>query len=124
MTNEIRLAADALGITLMRNNSGVLNDAHGRPVRYGLGNESSQLIASRATSDWIGWTADGRFAAVEEKPAGWVFRGTTREQAQLNFISVVRRAGGFGCFATNAEDLRREYYKWIASSAFNGRTVK
>jgi hypothetical protein len=111
-STDIRLIADWLGFILMRNNSGVLPDQTGRPVRYGLGNESSAIMKVRKSSDWIGIAPGGIFAAIEEKPAGWVFRGTQHEVAQSHFIDMVRRKGGFACFATCGKDLENEWMKW------------
>jgi len=84
--------ATVAGRRLLRNNSGVLPDKRGIPVRFGVG--------SPGGSDLLGWapvviTADmvGRtiavFSAVETKAKG----KATPEQ--LHFISVVRAAGGF-----------------------------
>lgn len=106
--NDIRLGADRWGWSLWRNNSGVLPDATGRPVRYGLGNESDRINAVMKSSDWIGIDAGGRFVAVEQKPPGWVFRGSAREVAQLNFINHVKAKGGVACFATCWADVIRE----------------
>lgn len=112
MTDDIRVMADWLGINLMRNNSGMLPDEHDRPVRYGLGNESATIMRVRKSSDWIGIGPRGIFVAVEEKPAGWVFRGTPHERAQANFLDMVRRAGGFACFATCGKDLENQWVTW------------
>jgi hypothetical protein len=112
MSNPIRLAADHLGINLMRNNSGVLDDVNGRPIRFGLGHESSAIIKVRKSSDWIGITHDGFFVAFEEKPPDWVFRGTPHEQAQCNFINMIRRSGGLAGFVTSPQDVQRLFMEW------------
>jgi len=50
----LRLNAAKRGIRAWRNNVGVLMDAKGRPVRYGLGNESKQMNAMWKSADLIG----------------------------------------------------------------------
>lgn len=116
--SAVRLEAGGLpGVTLWRNNVGVLpNPETGRPVRYGLANDSAQLNRVLKSSDLIGWrsvliTPDmvGRTVAVflsrECKHPGWVFRGTEREIAQKAWIDLVNRAGGDAAFATGPGTL-------------------
>lgn len=107
-TSDIRLGADRWGWSLWRNNSGVLPDREGRPVRFGLGNDSAALNKAMKSADWIGIDSAGRFVAIEQKPHGWVFRGTPHEVAQLNFINHIKHKGGFACFATCWADVVRE----------------
>lgn len=98
---QIRLDASHAGVTLFRNNSGVMTPTGGgRPVRFGLGNESPTFNRVCKSSDLIGLTGQGQFVAVEVKRPGWRYRGTEREQGQLNFITQVRARGGIACFAT------------------------
>jgi hypothetical protein len=107
----IRLAASKQGHVLWRNNSGVLRDERGVPVRFGLCNDSKQLNASVKSSDLIGikqvlvtedmvGTVIGVFWAVECKRSGWKYAGTEREVAQLRFIETVRGMGGQAQFST------------------------
>lgn len=107
----VRLAASKRGDVLWRNNSGVLRDERGVPVRFGLCNESATVNASCKSSDLIGIrrvtiTPDmvgqvvGVFYAVECKRAGWRYTGAPREVAQLRFIEVVRAMGGVAEFST------------------------
>ena len=80
ISNAIMIALSEAGCLVWRNNVGVLKDANGRPIRYGLGTGSSDII---------GLCADGTFLAVEVKTA------TGRvSPAQTAFIAVVRRRGG------------------------------
>jgi len=103
---EIRLA---LGrereLRLFRNNVGVLRDANGRPVRFGLHPGSSDLIGWRSvtiTPEHIG-RALAVFAAVEVKaPQG---RHPVTEEQQ-RFIDAVLAAGGFAGAVTNADQAR------------------
>jgi hypothetical protein len=94
-----------LGAVVWRNNSGV-SHTDGRPVHYGLGNVSSRLNAVWKSADWIGLMPDGRFLALEEKPAGWRYRGTDHEAAQLAFLQDVVRRGGVAAFVTCEADVR------------------
>ena len=107
----IRLEAPLYDVTLWRNNVGVLLDATGRPVRYGLANDSRALNEVLKSSDLIGWrpvtvTPDmvGRrlalFVSRECKPGGWRFSGTPREVAQRAWIDLVNQAGGDAAFAS------------------------
>lgn len=102
---------------LLRNNSGALKDSTGRLVRYGLGNVSSQHNETMKSSDLIGITSVvvtpdmvgrtlGVFTACEVKAQGWKFSNTKREQAQLNFINLVRRFGGKSGFVQSLDDLK------------------
>ena len=102
---RIRLDASAAGLTLWRNNSGVMVNPTGRPVRFGLGNESAAFNRIMKSSDLIGIQPGGRFVAIEVKKPGWAWKGTEREVAQANFIHHVRKLGGFAGFATSWTDV-------------------
>lgn len=65
-----------------RNNRGVLKDARGIPVRFGLANDSEQLGRVLKSGDLIGWETIlitpemvgsfiARFKSIEVKPDGW-----------------------------------------------------
>jgi len=107
----VRLEASRKGVRIWRNNVGVLRDETGRPVRYGLANESKQLNEVLKSSDYIGWRSVlieqrhvgqtfAKFVARETKAPGWHYTGSEREVAQLNFLTLVASAGGDACFAT------------------------
>jgi hypothetical protein len=101
-----RVRASELGGSLWRNNNGAHQDKRGRWVRYGLGNESTQLLARWKPSDLIGIAPGGRFWAVEMKHPGWAPRTLDEhELAQALFHQNVRALGGIGGFATCPEDL-------------------
>jgi len=113
---RVRLAASQAGNVLWRNNTGVLPDARGVPVRFGLCNESPAVNASCKSSDLIGIKrvliaqahvghTIGQFYAREVKRAGWRYTGTPRETAQLRFIEAVVAMGGDAGFATSEGDL-------------------
>lgn len=102
---QVRLHAAQMGVYLWRNNSGVLLDARGVPVRFGLGNESARLNKALKSSDLIGIAPGGRFVAIECKAAGWIGVRNERERAQEAFIDLVRRCGGVAGFVSNMEDL-------------------
>ena len=111
------LEYDALGWRLFRNNSGVLRDERGVPVRFGLGNTSAAVNAQVKSGDYIGIrpvliTPDmvgdliGQFASVEFKHEGWVPAPPTdrkryaHEQAQRRWAEIVRAAGGWAEFVS------------------------
>lgn len=97
---QIRLEAARRGWRLWRNNSGVLLDRNGRPVRYGLANDSPALNAVLKSSDLIGWTAEGRFVSIECKsPTG------PAHPAQLAWLDLVAKSGGVAILARKIEDL-------------------
>ena len=108
---RVRLEASQKGARLWRNNCGVLEDKTGRPVRYGLANDSPAVNKMIKSSDLIGITPHvvtpqdvgrtlGIFTAIEVKRHGWCFRGQDRETAQLRFIILVLSMGGIGKFST------------------------
>lgn len=109
---ECRLELGKRGIITMRNNVGVLEDINGRPVRYGLCNETAMMNKTMKSSDDIliipyvvkpqdvGRTI-GRFGAAEYKKRNWVYSGKGREEAQCNFHRMVNAAGGIGIFANS-----------------------
>lgn len=108
--DDIRREATSLGWRVWRNNVGVAFDAKGRPVRYGLVNDSktvnthiksSDLIGIRQvlmTENMIGKTI-GQFVALEIKREGWKYSGSEREVAQFRFLSLVGSMGGHARFA-------------------------
>jgi hypothetical protein len=103
----VRLEAQRRGVYLWRNNSGVLRDDRGVPVRFGLGNDSSRINAVLKSSDLIGIAPDGRFVAIECKAPGWRGARNDRERAQAAFLALVSSQGGYAGFATCAGDLDR-----------------
>ena len=114
----VRLEAPRLDLRLWRNNVGVLDDEHGRPVRYGLANDSKALNQVLKSSDLIGWrsvtvTPDmvgariAQVVTVECKSEGWTGPPRTpREQAQAAWIKLVVDAGGVGGFVASVADLQ------------------
>ncbi len=108
ISSTIRLEASKLGVSLWRNNSGVATNRDGRPVRFGLGNDSKRLNETMKSSDLIGLTSRGTFVAVEVKRPGWharFERFTPRELAQWNFHQHVQRNYGVAGFATCWSDV-------------------
>lgn len=84
------LALSAAGCLVWRNNTGVLPNRGGRPVRFGL------CVGS---SDIIGVTPDGRFLAIECKTATG-----QPTNAQRRFIEAVRARGGRAGIARSGSD--------------------
>lgn len=113
----VRLAAPVAGYTLWRNNVGALMDKSGRPVRYGLANDSRQLNETIKSGDLIGWQTVvigpehvgqrfARFVSIECKEVGWEFgcagpntEQGKREKAQQRWVQMVVAAGGIACFS-------------------------
>lgn len=116
--SAVRLEAARLGVRLWRNNSGVAQDPdNGRPVRYGLSNESAQQNARVKSSDLIGvrpvvvtvahvGQTIGQFVARECKASGWSgVPRTDREIAQARFLNIVASSGGDAAFASSEGTL-------------------
>lgn len=113
---HVRVAASLGGDVLWRNNVGVLPDARGVPVRFGLCNDSKAVNDRCKSADLIGikrvtvtpahvGSTLGVFYAREVKRAGWRYTGTPREVAQLRFIEAVVAMGGDAGFACGEGDL-------------------
>lgn len=107
----VRLEGARKGYKLWRNNVGVLIDDTGRPVRYGLANDSKQLNEAIKSADLIGWrsliitpemigTRIAQFVSRECKRMGWRYTGDDRERAQLRWAEAVLADGGDASFAT------------------------
>lgn len=103
--NAVRLEAQRRGVYLWRNNSGVLEDRRGVPVRFGLGNESARINKVFKSADLIGIAPDGRFVAIECKAPDWIGPRNERERAQAAFLALVKQQGGYAGFARNMDDL-------------------
>ena len=88
-------------VRIWRNNTGVLFDRAGRPVRFGLCNGSSDLIGLRSIV--IGPEHVGKrlavFAAIEVKAA----TGRVTEE-QKAFLSVINDMGGLAGVARSVGD--------------------
>lgn len=112
----VRLEATRAGVRLFRNNVGVLMDATGRPVRYGLANDSKQLNAAVKSADLIGWRplliehrhvgqCVAQFVSRECKRVGWNYTGDDHERAQLAWATLVTSGGGDAAFCTGVGTL-------------------
>lgn len=99
---QVRLALARAGAVAFRNNVGQYTDPKtGRPIRYGLGVGSSDLIGWTpvvVTPDMVGKTV-ALFTAVEVKT-----QSGRPTDAQLNFIAQVLKAGGLAGIARSAEE--------------------
>ena len=114
---RVRLAAPGAAMRLWRNNVGVLTDARGVPVRYGLANDSPALNAHLKSHDLIGWrrvrvtpemvgSVVAQFASYECKRADWrPGSGGEREIAQARWAALVVAEGGVSKFVTGPEQL-------------------
>lgn len=115
----VHARAEQYGCRLYRNNSGVLMNDVGVPVRFGLGNTKA-TIKQFKTGDFIGFmpvtiTADmvgqtmAVFTNIECKAADFKLKPTyskkSREYAQKNYIDLVNAKGGIAGFARNNCDV-------------------
>lgn len=114
--SQLKLEAAQKGVRLWRNNVGVLEDKNGRPVRYGLANESPQMNKIIKSCDYIGvrpvtitsahiGLTIGQFVGRETKKPGWKFTGSERENAQLTYCNLVNSMGGDAGFVTGPGTL-------------------
>ncbi len=100
--SRVRLEAPAKGYWLGRNNSGVLMNEAGVPVRFGLGNESPAVNKVIKSGDLIGMKTViiqpsdvgqkfARFTSAEiKKPGGRI------DKAQIAWAALVNQRGGIG----------------------------
>lgn len=111
---QIRLAVGRKpDLRLFRNNCGMLYDATGRPVRYGVGQPGgSDLIGWRTVTirpEMVGQQV-AVFTAAEVKVPGWKPRNPAdreRFDQQMHFIDCVLRAGGIAGVVRSADDALR-----------------
>ena len=98
LSMAIRVEASKGGHRLFRNNVGVLKDERGQHVAYGL---------AVGSSDLIGWTRDGLFAAIEIKRPG---HRTDRKRLAMQqaFVSTVLSAGGRAAIVETVEAAMAE----------------
>ena len=96
-----RLWAAERGWHLWRNNVGVLIDKTGRPVRYGLANETKALNGVLKSGDLIGWDENGKFVSIECKRS----RGGVIHPAQASWRDLVNLSGGRALIVSRREDL-------------------
>ena len=116
LQQQVRLELAQRGWLIWRNNTGVAFDKNGRPIRYGLANDSktvnsriksADLIGVRPvtiTPDMVGQTI-GQFVALEIKKPGWRGPNNERERAQERFLLLVDGAGGLAEFVSDLSDL-------------------
>lgn len=115
--SRTRLAGGAKSWRLWRNNRGALPDQNGRPVRYGLANDSKQLGDVLKSGDFIGWrpviiTPDmvgkliAQFVSVECKAEDWTPSPNDKhEQSQRRWADLVNREGGYAVFVSDPDKL-------------------
>ena len=108
----VRLEAAKRGWKLWRNNTGVLLNPRGQPIRFGLCNDSAAVNANVKSADLIGIrpvliTPDmvgsviGQFVSLECKHEGWKpSPKDSHEIAQARWAEIVKQAGGYAAFTT------------------------
>jgi len=86
------------------------------PIRYGLANDSQKLNAQIKSSDLIlaiprvitlamVGTTIAQFGAIECKRPGWMYKGTEIEAAQLAWLQLIVKIGGYATFSTGEVSL-------------------
>lgn len=114
--DEARLIISQKGGRAFRNNKGVLKDARGVPVRFGLCNDTEKMGKNLRSSDLICCvprlitqdmvnTTIGQFWAIEVKNRGWHYTGDEHEQGQLRFGQLIIGLGGEFKFYNGEGDL-------------------
>lgn len=128
----VRLEGAAKGYRLWRNNVGAGQVLHaktirqlcrtcqdlvrGRPIRWGLANDSSNLNEELKSGDLFGWrrrlitpdmvgTLIAQAVNRECKPVGWAYTGDEHEQAQLRWHYMVLADGGDSAIVTGVGSL-------------------
>ena len=114
---QIRLLASQRGWRLFRNNCGVLPDRNGRPVRFGLANDSAALNREYKSGDLIGimpvvvtqemvGRTLGVFASVEVKHPDWKpSQSDERYAAQCRWRDLVLSLGGYAVITNRSDTL-------------------
>lgn len=115
---EIRLLTSQRGWRLFRNNVGVLiNPDTGRPVRFGLANDSKQMNAAYKSGDLIGimpvvvtqemvGRTIGVFTSIECKHPDWrPTPGDERYQAQCRWRDLILSLGGYAVITNRSDTL-------------------
>lgn len=86
------------------------------PIRYGTANDSQKLNKKIKSSDlllaiprtitpaMVG-SVIAQFGAVECKRPGWTYRGTEPEIAQLAWLQLIAKIGGYATFSTGKVTL-------------------
>lgn len=114
---KARLLTSKQGWRMYRNNVGVLVDVNGRPIRYGLANESKVMNEQYKSGDLIGirpllvteemvGRLIGQFASIECKREGWRKNlNDPHTQAQQRWADLVNSLGGYAVFYSGIEPL-------------------
>lgn len=104
--SQVRLEhSSKTGGIIWRNNVGQAKDERGNYFRFGLCNDSKRLNNVFKSGDLIGiqpiivtplmiGSKIGQFVSREIKHAGWVYTGTPREKAQLEWANLINSLGG------------------------------
>ena len=98
---HIRLACSTGPVRLFRNNTGVLRDANGRPVQFGLCKGSADLIGwttRTITADMVGQQV-AVFTSIEVKTT----TGRLRPEQKL-WLTAVQAASGIAGVARSVAD--------------------
>lgn len=114
---EIRLLASKKGWRLFRNNCGVLPDRNGRPVRFGLANDSRTMNQTYKSGDLIGimplvitpahvGRTLGIFTSIECKHPDWTpSESDERYQAQCRWRDLINSLGGYAVITNRSDTI-------------------
>lgn len=126
---DVRLRVTSWGMRMFRNNSGVLMNPNGVPVRFGLGNESKKINKVLKSPDLVGvyeleitpemvGKKVAVFSGIEVKKKGFKekenYNENSREFGQNNFIKLIKKFGGLAGFASCKEDVDRILNDFLA----------
>ncbi len=122
---SIRLLAGRLGVPLWRNNVGAAMTREGRPIRYGLANDSPAVNKQFKSADLVGilpltilpehvGKTIGVFISIECKRS----KGGRIDDAQERWADLVRQYGG--CAIITADPM--EIQTWLAELGKNTST--
>ncbi len=114
----LRLMVSQRGWRLFRNNRGVLtNPETGRPVRFGLANDSKAMGDALASADLVGvipvlitpahvGQIIGQFCSIECKSSDVKRMGNTkRDRAQVAWRDLIRSLGGYAIITNGEREL-------------------
>lgn len=105
---DARVRVSELGGRGFRNTVGSYKTKDGY-IQYGLGPKTSDIVgwvSTVITPEMVG-TKVAIFLAIECKEGGWNHNKklNAHEQAQKNFLDIVKQSGGRSGFATSTQDV-------------------
>lgn len=116
LQDAVRVAYNATGGLLWRNNVGAASDSYGNFFRYGLANDTKGMSKVIKSADLIGirpitikeqhiGETFGQFISYEIKEPGWKPSNSGREKAQSAWAALVRTMGGDARFISEVGQI-------------------